>query len=409
MELLFVTSNVPYPPIDGWRIRVFALIRHLARSYRISLVSFIRTTDDRTAVEGLRNYCAEVRLIPRNPLYSPWKLVRGLVGSTAFPILSYWDSRMAATIQSMLNVRRFDLVQAESLQMAQYCTNLAIPTVLDLHNIESLVMKRYAKFERNPLKQRYANLTSAKLAAYERQICGRFSRCLTCSEDDRDRLRELTGVDRTAVIPNGVDLEAFQPDTASQSRGQKILFVGKMDYHANVDGMRWFCQEVFPLLRRNRSDLVLQIVGADPTEEVRKLAVPGQVEVTGFVEDTRPFLREATVVVVHLRVGGGTRLKLLEAFAMGKAVVSTTVGAEGIVATPDKEILLADDPRGFAEQTEKVLVNRELRAGLGIAARRFVEIRHDWETIASRLSDVYDECLAAPRNMSVPVDSSRSW
>jgi sugar transferase (PEP-CTERM/EpsH1 system associated) len=409
MEILFVTGNLPYPPSDGWRIRVYMLIRHLSRLHRISLVTFIRTSEDIALAEGLRKYCAEIRLIPRNPRYSPLKLLRGVLGATAFPVLSYQDSRMSNTIKSMLNARRFDLVQAESLQMAQYCTNLAMHTVLDLHNIESLVMKRYAEFQRNPLKQWYAHHTSTKLAAYERQICAQFDRCLTCSDEDRDRLHALAGVVRTSVIPNGVDVEAFKADMRVETTTNSILFVGRMDYHANVDGIRWFCREVFPLLLRNRSDLTLKIVGTNPTEEVRRLAVPRQIEVTGYVEDTRPFLKKASVVIIPLRIGGGTRLKLLEAFAMGKAVVSTTVGAEGIAASPNKEILLADSAEQFADQTHTALMDGALRARLGIAARRFVELRYDWEAIVGRLNAVYDDCLATPSNSFVPVSTVSEW
>jgi len=392
MEILFITGNLPYPPTDGWKIRVFSLIRNLSQRHRVSLISFMRTTEDSQAIEALRAYCADVWVLPRDPRYSPWMLLLGLVGPTAFPVVNYRDQRMTDLLREILTKRSFDVVQAESLHVAQYCLGLPCHTVLDLHNIESLLMKRYAEQERHPLKRAYAEVTWRKLAAYERDVCGRFTHCLTCSEEDRRLLQEQAGVERVSVIPNGVDVDGFAPDGVGTIPSNRLVFVGRMDYHANVDGVRWFCAEVLPLVQAKRPDVVFQIVGGHPTEEVKRLTRPGRVDVTGFVEDVRPFLQAAAVVVVPLRVGGGTRLKILEAMAMGKAVVSTAVGAEGIAAVSGQDILMADRPREFADDILRLLENPDLRRRMGMAGRRLVEAHYKWECIAQRLERVYEEC-----------------
>jgi polysaccharide biosynthesis protein PslH len=390
MEILFITSNLPYPPTDGWKIRVFSLLRYLSCRHRVSLVSFMRTTEDPRAVEELRKYCSDMWVVPRDPRYSWWKLFLGLIGPTAFPVLNYGNKQMMELLRDVLQKRSFDIVQAESLAMAQYCSALTHTTILDLHNIESILIKRYAQQEKNLLKRGYAEVTWRKLALYERRVCRRFSHCLTCSEEDQRVVRQHTGSERVNVISNGVDLEAYVPDGVPVAPIDRVVFVGRMDYHANVDGVVWFCREILPYIRRQKPDVLFQIVGGYPTEEVRRLASPRRIEVTGFVDDVRPYLKEATVVVVPLRVGGGTRLKILEALAMGKAVISTSLGAEGISVVDRREILLADHPEQFAEKVLEALDNPELRASLHTAGRRLVEAHYSWTSIGQRLEEVYE-------------------
>ncbi len=390
MEILFLTGNLPYPPTDGWKIRVFSLIRHLSRRHRVSLVSFMRTTEDPKAVEALRTYCADLWVIPRDPRYSPWKLFLGMVGQTAFPLLNYRDRQMEDLLREVLQKRAFDIVQVESLAMAQYCSAASFSTVLDLHNIESLLIKRYALQETNLLKRGYAEIMWRKVAAYERATCKRFTHCLTCSEEDQRLVQAFAGVERVTVIPNGVDLQAYTPDGTPPKPFNRLVFVGRMDYHANVDGVRWFCREILPHIRTQKPDVVFQIVGGYPTNDVKRLARPGEIEVTGFVQDVRPYLKEATAVVVPLRIGGGTRFKILESLAMGKAVISTTLGAEGIAAIDGREILLADHPTQFADRVIDVLGNPELQQSLHNAGRELVEARYSWASIGNCLEQVYE-------------------
>jgi polysaccharide biosynthesis protein PslH len=403
MKILFVTGTLPYPPTDGWKIRVFALLRGLAQRHSVSVVSFVRRIDDALAVERLRDQGIDLHVVRRDYRYAPSKLFQGLVGRTAFPILNYRDETMTHVLQQVLRSDTFDIVQVESIHMSQYCLGLPQPTILDLHNIESLLMRRYARQESHPLKRAYAEVTWRKLAAYERETCGRFSHCLTCSDEERVLLQTRCGVDHVTVIPNGVDIDAHAAEESdvvahgSGPPGERIVFVGRMDYHANVEGVRWFSRHVWPRIRARRPGAIFQIVGGHPVPAISRLARAGEIEVTGFVTNVRPYVQEASVVVVPLRVGGGTRLKILEALALSKPLVSTTVGAEGIEAVPDRDLVIADRAEEFADEVVSLLSQPERREALGDAGRRLVQSKYNWERIVKGLETIYEQCLEVER------------
>ncbi|HZS10864.1 MAG TPA: glycosyltransferase [Nitrospirales bacterium] len=389
MRLLFITNNVPYPPTDGWKIRVWAILRRLAARHAVTVVTFMRTTEDPSAADQLRANGIKVEAVRRDPRYSAIKLMRGLVGRTAFSVLNYDDTRMHAMVRRVLADGQFDVVQAESVQMSPYCVGASAFRVLDLHNIESLLMRRYAQCAANPLKRAYAEITWRKLAAYESSIYGRFDHCLACSEEDRRIALRQAPEAKITVVPNGVDVRPVLPGRAPLPGPPRLVFVGRMDYHANVDGMLWFCREILPRIRSRRGDVRVQIVGGHPSPEIRALEAKEGIEVTGFVSEVNPYVSDAAVMIVPLRVGGGTRLKVLEAMAMGKAIVSTTVGAEGIAVTPGADIVFADDPASFATAVLQLLDKPAHAERLGAAARRLAEARYDWDGIVDRLEALY--------------------
>jgi glycosyltransferase involved in cell wall biosynthesis len=317
-----------------------------------------------------------------------------LVGRTAFSVLNLEDRRMEALVRRTVSRRRFDVIQAESVQMAQYCLGAPAATVLDLHNIESVILKRYADCTRNPLKRAYAEITSRKLACYEKQAYVRFDQCLACSEEDRLLALDQTPEASVSVIPNGVDIdEAMLAPDGAPGR-PRIVFVGRMDYHANVDGITWFRRSVWPRIQARVPDLLLQIVGGHPSPEVQRLEVPEEIEVTGFVPSVAPYLRDAAVVIVPLRVGGGTRLKALEALAMGKPIVSTSLGVEGIAVRHGENVLLADGEAEFADAVVRLVRDRAEASRIGLSGRRLVERRYDWNRIVEELEAVYEKAAA---------------
>jgi sugar transferase (PEP-CTERM/EpsH1 system associated) len=395
MNILFVTATLPYPPTDGAKIRLFSLIKNLPTRHKIFVASFVTPADHPDAIDHLRGYCEDVQVVRRDPRYPVSKILWGLVSPTPFPILNYRDPGMAALVKRMVKSHSFDIVQAEALQVAQYCTESRGCRVLDLFDIQSAVMKRYAYQQHDVLKRTYARITAKKLARYEQRIGPRFNHCLTVSPDDQDFVQKRMGFESVSVIPNGVDLDAYAFDDSQSVENNRIVFVGRMDYPANEDGVRWFCRQVLPFVQAQRPDTLLQIVGKYPSKEVKQLASP-RVEVTGFVEDVRPFLKAATVCIIPLRVGGGTRLKILEGWAMGKAIVSTSVGAEGLTIKPEQDILIANDPRGFARQIVRALESPELRKSLGRAGRSVVESRYGWNMIGKCLEAVYEHILRHP-------------
>jgi polysaccharide biosynthesis protein PslH len=256
----------------------------------------------------------------------------------------------------------------------------------------------------SPLRRLYNRLEAAKLKRDELAACRRASAVLTTSDVDRATLApEVAGVP-IRVVPNGVDTSYFMP-TGPGGAGEPVdpacvLFTGAIDYHPNTDGVRYFHAEILPRIHTAAPEAVFTVVGKDPPAHIRALGGP-RVVVTGAVPDVRPWMRRGAVAVVPLRVGGGTRLKILEAMASGRAVVSTTIGCEGIEVTPGENILVADTPADFADAVVRCLRDPGLRARLGRRGRALVERRYRWEAIGEALSDFYRELVARRRSVCV--------
>jgi glycosyltransferase involved in cell wall biosynthesis len=303
---------------------------------------------------------------------------------------------MAATLDGFLSQRRFDVVQVEFGDLAgSYPVAPGALRVLDEHNVEYRFMERLERQERSRLRRLYYRLEARKLRDHELAACRRADAILTTSDVDRATLVPHVGAIPIRVVPNGVDTAFFTPGPASDGP-PRLVFTGAIDYQPNTDGVLHFCGKIWPLVRRSAPEATLAIVGKDPPPAVRALAGDGVV-VTGTVPDVRPWMQSATVFVVPLRTGGGTRLKILEALACGRAVVSTSLGCEGLAVTPGQDILVADEPAAFADAVVRSLRDPALRARLGAAGRALVEQRYRWEAIGADLGGFYEELLARRR------------
>ncbi len=289
----------------------------------------------------------------------------------------------------------FDAVQMESIHLVLYLEtiqklNNPPPAILDWHNIESELMRRYAEGTSNPAKKLIAKRTAQLLENLENQALRSFTAHTVVSERERDKLLARYPGAPIRVIPNGVDTAAFRGDRVSNPSGrQTLLFVGSMDYHANSDAVLWFCRAIWPGAAAEFPQLDFKIVGRNPPDSVKALAGP-RIIVTGTVDDVRPFYHEAFAVVVPLRVGGGTRLKILEAMAAAVPVVSTNLGAEGIEAQHQREILLADSPEEIIASIRALLTQTELAPRLRTAALTLVARHYDWGVLGKKLADLYE-------------------
>jgi sugar transferase (PEP-CTERM/EpsH1 system associated) len=381
-RVLFITARIPAPLDDGWKIRTYHLMKgYSQQGWKVDLVSFRDVNQNVEDFPMLQSLCNDIHLVPRTKSYSCFDLVRGLILPLPFHVYNYQVKSMNDTIQRVVSHYCYDLIQIEDIVMTQYCNPKfnRITRILDMHNVESDLLYRYSRNEKNPLKVLYARFTAAKLKKYERKTAKIFQQLLVCSKEDLKLLRS-NGVNVPAVVvPNGVDGNYFRP---SDQRGESddLVFIGSMDYHANISGVTYFVNEVLPLIWQNNPEIRFFIVGKNPPEEIQKFAEK-RIVVTGIVDDVRPYYNRAGVVVVPLLVGGGTRLKVVESMAMGKAVVSTSLGAEGIPAEHGKHLLLADDPTVFAKSVLELLGKPTLRNSMGKAARKFVEGHFEWSSI----------------------------
>ena len=413
--ILVLTSELPYPPHQGMAIRAYNLFAGLQGRYRLHLLSLSSSPDAPAHAESLREIFERVEVLPA-PVRTRWKRLGSLFSSLLpdMALRAYSPAFERAVLDVLAN-NPYNVVHIESIEMAPYAMAAkrtrkrvgahgrpaASPPrfVLDDLNAEFLLQKRVFETDlRRPSRwvgAVYSFIQWRRLARYEKQVCCTVDRVIAVSEWDRGALTGLYGGADIHVVPNGIDAQhylAYAPagGEPSSAGGPNLVFTGKMDFRPNVDAMLWFCEEILPRIRAKIPDVRLTIVGQQPSPAVRALGGLLGVSVTGFVPDVRPYVAAGDVYVVPMRMGGGTRLKVLEAMVMGKAVVSTALGCEGYGLTPGREAIVADDPAAFAEGVVALLGDAERRAALGANARDFAASRYDWSRIVPMLERAYD-------------------
>jgi glycosyltransferase involved in cell wall biosynthesis len=332
-------------------------------------------------------------LLKRSRARDVFFLLWSQVARRPFVILRDGSPAMRELVRRLCRERDFDLLHATQLNMAQYVRDIpGIPKILDQENAVSVVVKRLYRLEGLGIRKFLALLEWRRLRSYEAEACRSFDLVLTVTEEDRRALEELTGGrGNFAVVPIGVDCEEVRP-IPRRPDARSIISVGTMFWPPNADGVLWFAERVYPLIKAEMPGVGFYVVGARPPGEVVRLGEEDpSIEVTGYVEDIVPYLRESAVMVVPLRAGGGMRVKILDAFARGIPVVSTSIGCEGIAATPGEEILVADDPADFAGAVVEVMRDKQLARRLSERGRQLVEARYDWRVVYRRMDSIYEE------------------
>jgi glycosyltransferase involved in cell wall biosynthesis len=398
MRLLFLTPQLPYPADKGTRIRNLGLIRELARRHEVAVLSFGEPAD-RASLAGLAGLCRVVDVLPP-PARPRW---RRALAALADPLPDL--ARRLGSARFALALRRalaepWDVLQVEGLEMAPHWLALRRerrlpPTVFDAHNAEWVLQARMGATDlanRRPLGGLYSALQAVRLRRYEGAVVTGADAVVAVSRADAAALELVGRPRRLVLVPNGVDTAAL-PRRRGDGDGRTVLFTGTMDYRPNVDAVVWFVARVWPLVLDRVPQARFRIVGRAPTRAVRALTRSRGVEVTGEVADVAPFFAEAAAYVAPLRIGGGSRLKLLEACAHGVPIVSTSLGAEGIDLTRGREALVVDAPGQFAEALVGLLRDRAGRRVLAEAGRALVESRYDWRAIVPRLEGLYDDLV----------------
>ena len=379
---------------SGGRVRLHGLASRIAGSHSVSILCFSHP-DEAPLDPEKRGWFVDVVTVPLAAAGERAKRslqARSLVSRRSFQRLRFDHRGFQRELDRLVALRHFDLVQVEYAFLFGYRIPPGAAVVLDEHNIEYEIQRRTAEVATGPVRRLYNLIDHRKLRSHEERAWRTVDACAVTSARDESTVRAASPETPTAIVPNGVDSRYF---TARSAIGDPdtILFFGTISYYPNTEGLVFFLREVFPLVKRARPNARLVVVGDSPPAEIRRWAGP-DVTITGAVDDVRPYLTRARVVIAPLRIGGGTRLKIVEAMAMGRPVVSTTLGAEGLAVTPGREILLADDPARFAGEVVHALSNDELATALGRDARAVAERAYDWSRSYEQLERLYGVALS---------------
>ena len=406
MNILLIARTCPVPANDGEKLRVFHLLKVMARSHRVTLVCRVMHAQEARAIDSLRELGVEVVGVSVPPPASHLERLRWVwpflwsrhpisLCTVLFPAIREELRRLVAS-------RHFDVVQVEHSSLAVYLDDLALPPttarVVTMHNIDYIRNERVIQNSPWGLRRIYHQLNQMRFRRWELDAVRRFDRAMMMSDVDADILRRDVPDIPIDVVPNGVDCAALQhrlPVGPGPHGERALVFVASMDSEANQDGALYFLDQVLPLIRARRQGVTVWLVGRQPPEMLRARHDGREVFVTGQVDSVEPYYRQAEVAIVPLRSGGGTRLKILEAMALGVPVVSTTVGAEGIELETGRHALLADSPEAFAAAIERLLGDVDLQHGISLAARQQAQERYDWAGIGRIQDKVHRLALAS--------------
>lgn len=398
MRCLVLTPFVPYPPVDGGRVRILGLLDALAARCDVDLLSLAREEGDHEAVGALRRRGHTVQPVFEDRP-SAVSIGRAIAHGSSLYLAKYSSTAFAATLASRLESSLYDIVQCEYPYTGQLITSAPrteAAWVLDAHNVEhalSRQLERVAEPRNRPLYRLYARRETAARLREEVAICSSMDAVVTVSRPDASALANVVpGLD-PVVVPNGVDLERLIPNEDSKASRPSGLFVGKLDYRPNVDGLRWFVGSILPLILGKIPEFELVVAGSGDSRRVASaLRSPG-VRFVGRVDDVLPYFQETWIVLAPLRAGSGTRLKILEALAAGSAVVTTPIGQEGLETIADEHLLVARDANDFAKSVVRLCRDEGLRLRLGGAGRALVERSYGWDRAGELLSNLYDELV----------------
>ena len=375
MKILWVKGGKLLPVDTGGKIRSYNILRHLAAKHEVTLLSYYGGARDTVYEAQIRNELPGTHTIHTGALDgSTFKqsldYLRRVFQSAPFAVSKFTDATTRHLVTQWLGEKKFDVAVCDFLSASlNFPDVLNTPTVLFQHNVESALWQRLASTESNPAKRAAYRIEAGKMSRYEPRALNKFQHVIAVSDHDRSLMLQMAPKCAITVVPTGVDTQKYPVAAPAKADPPRIVFTGSMDWEPNVDAVAYFCQDIFPRVLAQFPNAVFQIVGRNPHPQVKRLA-SASVEVTGTVPSVADYLREATMVIVPLRIGGGTRLKIFEAMAMGKAVISTSIGAEGLDIQNGRDLILADDPSAFANSITLLLQDAALRRQYELAASK---------------------------------------
>lgn len=412
MKILWLKTELLHPVDKGGRIRTYQMLKELRKEHEITYL----TLDDGNAAPDARDlsneYCSNLITVPHSvaPKFNPRfyaEIAGNLFSELPYFIAKYHSPAMRQTIEEVLAENAHDILVCDFLHPAiNLPDEINIPTLLFQHNVEAMIWKRHYQVANNFGKRAYLRSQWHRAVAFEKQACSRFDAVVAVSKDDAEVFRNDYGHGRVFDIGTGVDTDYFTPVNGDRTTKPNIVFTGSMDWLPNSDAVQWFIKEIFPLIKQEVPEATFTVVGRDPFPDLLELAKRDPaIRVTGRVDDVRPYMREAAVFVVPIRIGGGTRLKIFEAMAMGLPVVSTTVGAEGLPVTDGNEIVLRDSPDTFSRSVISLLQDRLMASKTAETACRVVRDKFGWSSIAKQFEDIVVEVIDTRKDAAAEPES----
>ena len=393
-KILLLTQVLPYPPDSGPKVKTWNVLKYLAQHHQVTLVSFVRG-DQSAEVKHLQQYCAAIHTVEmkRAKLADGLAMLRSFATGQPWMMLRDDRAEMRTLIARLSSEQWFDIAHADQHNMAQYAERVpGARKILDAHNALWLLYKRLSETMTGGLQKPLLMRDWRLLKKYEGRICREFDGLLAVSAEDQAALEEAAAQKLNAVvIPIAVDTDEVGYVQRNDSANH-ILHIGTMYWPPNIDGIKWFVQEVYPLIRAQKPSVQFDVVGARPPQELTALNSQGLgIQVTGYVEDPQPYLQQAGLMVVPLRAGGGMRVKILNALSQGLPIVTTTIGCEGIAVEHGKHVLIADSPQDFAKAVLTLLENRLLADELGQNGRALIQSTYDYRVACRKIELAYGE------------------
>ncbi len=394
LKVLFLSQRFLFPMDTGGKIRTGKILEQFKNMASLTLISNVESPKDDPYLPEMEKLCD--RFIP-----TPWKETRRytlkfwlkLLGQSfsRYPVsvLNDYSPDLEAAVYRELSRGDYDLAICDFLQSTLNFRRVKnIPTLLFQHNVEATITRRHLEKAKDPVSKIFWGLQHRRMLRHEGEMCRRFDGTIAVSEMDKERMETMYGAEHVYAIPTGVDTDFYQPRPDIAEKKQ-LVFTGSMDWLPNEDAMLYFIEQIFPQILQEEPETELVIVGRRPTSALQKIAEgKTNITLTGWVEDTRPYIAGSAVFIVPIRIGGGTRMKIYEALAMGKAMVSTSVGAEGLPLKHGEQIFFADKEREFADYVLQLLRDEQLRKKMGATARRYVYENFRWERVAEVFTQI---------------------
>jgi glycosyltransferase involved in cell wall biosynthesis len=400
MRVLVLTAKAIWPLLGGAEIRNFSLLKETSKHHDVYLLSFLLGRNDRDNFDGLEPYCRKI--VGIDLVRPKWSRVARALGSVAggsrpFIVSDYYRPEMALALERMVREEKIDVIHAHFLHVGQYAENKGTAAfVYDAHNMEHVLWKRFAKVQKDPLLRAFARTQLPKFVRWQQRVAAHAEKIVTLSDADRDEFVRIAPNADVTTVSNGADIDFFAPMPEIPEEPNTVVYFANFGWPPQDDAAIFFHNEILPRVRREIPDVKLYLAGKTPPEAIRRFA-SDRVVVTGLVPDIRDYIARASVVVLPLRVGAGTKHRVFQALAMEKPLVTTSVGAEGIALEHGRTAMITDDPATFADYTIALLKDAKRRREMGRAGRELVVSRYDWRANYQVLEQVFQQAIARRR------------